>query len=327
MKPLISIVLPIYNVEKYLPICMDSLERQTYRNLEIIMVNDGSKDNCFNMCNMYGNKNPKVIVYHKENGGLSDARNYGIERAHGKYITFIDPDDYVDTDYVEYLYHLLVKYNTKLSICQHRIVYNNGKIKELGSLGNEIIGAKECINRMLYHDVIDTSAWAKLYSLELFKDIKYPKGKIFEDIATTYRLMMLCDNIACGYESKYSYVFHNNSIINSKFKLNKLNLIEMTDNMGRNVVNRFPELSDAVLRRRVYSRISTLNHMLKTNEYPEIRKRIVTFIKVYRCNILKDAKAPIRDKAALIILTISFRLYRMCWLKYQSHIMTIQRRN
>ena len=117
--PLISVVLPIYNIEAYLDRCMEAVLGQTYRNLEILMVDDGSPDGCPAMCDAYAAKDPRVIALHKENGGLSDARNYGIARARGEYITCIDPDDYVDADYVEYLYGLIDKYGTKMSICQH----------------------------------------------------------------------------------------------------------------------------------------------------------------------------------------------------------------
>ena len=111
--PLISVVLPIYNIESYLDRCMKAVLNQTYSNLEILMVDDGSPDNCPQICDRYAEQDSRVRALHKENGGLSDARNYGIARARGEYITCIDPDDYVDPDYVEYLYRLIDKYETK----------------------------------------------------------------------------------------------------------------------------------------------------------------------------------------------------------------------
>lgn len=320
-EPLISVVLPIYNISGYLDKCMASVLNQTYSNLEIIMVDDGSTDESPAICDSYKERDSRIVVYHKSNGGLSDARNYGIERANGLYITCIDPDDYVDLDYIEYLQMLVRKYNTKMSICQHRVHYDNGSLKENGTLGDEMIDNEKSIERMLYHDVIDTSAWAKLYHRELFLNVKYPKGKIFEDIATTYALMLQCDYIAVGYESKYNYIFHNNSIVNGEFKVNKLDLIEMTDNMGMAVLRKYPNLNEAVLRRRVYARISTLNQMLNVSGYDCERKEILSFIKSNRGKILNNKKAPKRDKFAIIILSISYRIYRCCWLTYQRKIM------
>ena len=106
-RPLISVVLPIYKIEQYLDRCMEAVLGQTYENLEILMVDDGSPDNCPALCNAYAQKDPRVKALHKENGGLSDARNYGIAHATGEYIACIDPDDYVDSDYIEYLYGLI----------------------------------------------------------------------------------------------------------------------------------------------------------------------------------------------------------------------------
>lgn len=320
-RPLISVILPIFNIEEYLPKCMESLKKQTYQNIEIVMVDDGSSENCAHLCDELAGKDKRAIVYHKPNGGLSDARNYGIERANGDYITCIDPDDYVDYDYIEYLYSLVCKYDSKMSICQHRVRYDNGSVKDYGADGDEAISTKKCLDRMLYHDVIDTSAWAKLYHKSLFEWIRYPKGKIFEDIGTTYALMLECDQIAVGYESKYNYIFHENSIVTGKFKPNKLDMLLMTDKMSVDVQNRFPDLSDAILRRRVYSRLSTLNQMLNTKECASEKKEIIKFIKSNRWKILKNKKAPKRDKIAICLLSVSYSLYRFCWLRYQARIM------
>ncbi|WP_321995068.1 glycosyltransferase family 2 protein [Clostridium butyricum] len=320
-EPLISVILPIYNIEKYLPTCMEALFNQTYKNLEFILIDDGSRKECSNLCDSYLDIDKRVVVYHKENGGLSDARNYGIKRSNGEYITCIDPDDYVDFDYVEYLFTVLNKYRCKMSICQHRIKYDNGSIKDNGRKQDEDIGTKLCIERMLYHDVIDTSAWGKLYHRSLFDKIEYPKGKLFEDIGTTYALMMKCEKIAVGYESKYNYIFHNNSIVNGEFKPNKLDMLEMTDKMATDVIDRYPELWKGVQRRQVYARFSTLNQMLNVVGYDKERQEILDYIKKYKKAIMFNSQNPKRDKIAFIILTFSYKLYRFCWLKYENYIM------
>ena len=322
MIPMISVILPVYNIQKYLPKCMDSLFRQTYTNLELILVDDGSTDQSGTICDNYKESDKRIKVIHKKNGGLSDARNAGIESAQGEFITCIDPDDYVDDDYISYLFELISKYNTKMSIAQHRVHYDNGTIKDMGSSGDEELDPERCLERLLYHDVIDTSAWGKLYHKSLFSDVKYPKGKLFEDIGTTYKLIMQCDRVAIGYESKYNYVFHNNSIVNGVFNIKKFDLLEMTDEMGKNVLKKYPTLKEAVLRRRVYARMSTLNQMLNAKGYEKERKDIIRFIKKYKNDILKNPKAPFRDKGALVLLTVSYRAYKFCWLHYQKKIMT-----
>ena len=114
--PLISVVLPVYNVENYLEKCLNSVVKQTYKNIEIIIVNDGSLDSSIDICNKYANKDSRIKVFTKPNGGLSDARNFGIKKSMGEFITFIDSDDYVTDDYVEYLYSLVEKYNCKMDL-------------------------------------------------------------------------------------------------------------------------------------------------------------------------------------------------------------------
>ena len=319
--PLISVVLPIYNIESYLDRCMTAVLGQTYRNLEILMVDDGSPDGCPEICDEYAQEDSRVIALHKENGGLSDARNYGIARAKGEYITCIDPDDFVDPDYVEYLYGLIVKYETKMSVCQHVTEYDNGSKKDNGSSGDELLDIETCLRRMLYHDVVDTSAWAKLYHRSLFDTVRYPKGKIFEDIGTTYALMLQCDTgIAVGYESKYHYMYHMNSIVNSSFSPRKFDMLEMTDKMAHDVIRACPSLKQAVLRRRVYARFSTLNQMLNAEGYDKERDQIIRFILHYKKRILKDPKAPRRDKIAIRLLAANYGLYKAFWTTYQAAI-------
>ncbi|RGR73077.1 glycosyltransferase family 2 protein [Holdemania filiformis] len=319
--PLISIILPLYNVENYLPKCMESLINQTYENIEIVMVDDGSDSVCAKLCDDYLQIDGRVKVFHKKNGGLSDARNYGIERASGEFIACIDPDDYVDLDYIEYLFKLIKKYNTKMSVCQHRICYSNGKVIELNLDGSEILCAEKALERMLYNDVIDTSAWAKLYHISLFDKIRYPKGKIFEDIGTTYLFMIQSEDIAIGYESKYNYVIRSNSIVNSNFNENKLQLLEMTDKMSADVVEKYPLLNRAVLRRMVYARFSTLNQMLDITTHKKEKKEIIKFVKSHSFDILSDKKAPTRDKVAVVILNVSYPLYKLIWSKYRKRKM------
>ncbi len=320
-EPLISVILPIYNVEKYLPKCMESLLAQTYYNLELIMVDDESGEVCATLCDEYASRDKRIKVYHKKNGGLSDARNYGISHSSGEYITCIDPDDYVDKDYVEYLYTLLKKYQCLMSICQHRVRYDNGTVRDYGAKGDEVISTEKCLERMLYHDVIDTSAWAKLYHRSLFQDVSYPVGKLFEDIGTTYRLMVQCNKIAVGYESKYNYIFHENSIVNSDFSPNKLDLIEMTDKMARDVLRIYPKLESATKRRQVYARFSTLNQMLDTTNYDAEKKEIISYIKENKSNVLKNPRTPKRDKVALLLISCGYRYYRFFWKEYRKVIM------
>ena len=318
-KPLISVILPVYNVEAYLESCVESLSAQTYENLELIVVDDGSGPVCAELCDALRERDGRITVYHKPNGGLSDARNFGIRRARGEYITCVDPDDYVDADYIACLYGLIERFGTAMSVCQHYVHLPNGSVQRLGSEGEACLDAETCLSRMLYHDVVDTSAWAKLYRRDLFEGVEYPVGKLFEDIGTTYRLMMRSGEIAVSWEPKYHYIIRPGSIITGAFNEKKLDLLEQTDRMAEEVTAAYPALADAALRRRVYARFSTLNQMLDL-EPSVTRDEIIRFIRCHEREILRDPKAPKRDKLAIRALSMGFPAYRMIWKAYQKTV-------
>ena len=311
---LISVIVPVYNVEAYIAKCLNSLLSQSYSEYEIITVDDGSTDSSGAICDDYSQKFERVVSLHKKNGGLSDARNYGLEHAKGGFIMFVDSDDYVDSDCLEYLYSLLKKYKTRLSMCQLRVVLENGRTIDHGVEGDELLTGKKCLERMLYHDMVDTTACAKLYDVSLFDDVRYPQGKQFEDIGTTYKFFLKCNDVAMGYASKYNYIFRSSSIVNCDFNPKKFDLLDMTDNMGAEVLKEYPDLSKAVMRRRVYSRFSTLNQMLCTDQFPDKKKELIRFINTNGALVIKDQLVPKRDKLAIILLRMSFGLYRFVWL-------------
>lgn len=317
-SPLISVILPIYNKQVYLPRCMESLLSQTYRNLELVLVDDGSCEECAQLCDRYVAADSRVRACHKKNGGISDARNCGLLQATGEYISYVDPDDDVDADYIEYLFDLIRKYETPMSVCQHRVIFESGRIKDYGTDGDERLSGKTCVERMLYHDVIDTSVWGKLYRRDLFDGITFPLGKQFEDMGTVYKLMLKSGQIAVGYASKYSYYMRRDSITNCTFNPHKLDLLEMTDRMAEEVVSLFPDLKDAALRRRVYARFSTLNQLLHTNE-EQLKAEQVRFIREHRMQVLKQKRAPKRDKAAILALSLGLKNYATLWSFYEKH--------
>lgn len=317
VNPLISVVIPIYNVENYLHKCVDSIINQTYTNLEIILVDDGSPDNCGKICDEYEKKDSRIKVIHKINGGLSDARNAGIDIANGKYISFIDSDDYVDQDYIEFLYNQILKYRTSISICSHRVLYDTGKVIEKQTSEFSVLDSKKVLERILYDEGIDLSAWAKLYDINLFKDIRYPKGRLYEDSATTYLLIDKCDKIAIASESKYNYMIRRNSITNNKFTTKKMDLIISTEEMANYIVKKYPDLKVAADRRVMYSYLSTLSQLANDKDsHLNEEKIIMTYIKENRYNVLKDKRAPRRDKLALLTTVGGYYTYKKFWAIY-----------
>lgn len=313
---LISIIIPAYGVEKYIEKCLDSVIEQTYKNLEIIVVDDGTKDRSGEIAEDYSRRDNRIVVFHKSNGGLSDARNYGIKHARGQYITCIDSDDYVDSDYVEYMYNIIQHYSARIAFCQHRVHFPSGNIKDYGNQGSELIKTEQCLERIMYDDILNTSAWAKLYEKDLFNTVEYPKGMLFEDIGTTYKLLLQCDTIAIGYESKYNYILRENSIVTGSFNEKKMDLLVMTDTMAKSVQSIYPDLSDALLRRRVYARFSTLNQVIGTKGYNKQKKEMIRFIKDNSKSILRNPKVPKRDKFAIYLLFLGYPVYQIVWRLY-----------
>lgn len=316
-KPLISVVVPIYKVEDYLCRCVDSIISQTYSNIEIILVDDGSPDNCPKICDDYKNKDSRIIVVHKENGGLSDARNAGIKVMNGKYVTFIDSDDYVEEDYVEFLYNLIEKYNVKMSICSYKAIYDTGSVLTQANGSEYTLTSSETLEKMLYHEDFNVSTWAKLYDASLFEKVEFPKGKIFEDALTTYKLVDQCDKIAVSLVSKYNYMIRNNSILTGSFSIQKLTLVDAYEEMGNYILKKYPNLSNAVIRSRVYAHISTLRQMV--NCKPKLKdkeKEFRKYILKYGKTVLHDRRACKRDKIAILLLFLGNNVFKYSWIMY-----------
>lgn len=241
---LISVVIPVYNVEKYLIECLDSIVQQTYKSLEIIIVDDGSTDGSSNICDLFAQKDERIRVVHKLNAGLSDARNVGIEIATGKYITFVDSDDYIELDMISYLYNLLRKENADMSVCQRKKVNENGDpiFDKLDITENLIKGNRNCMKEFFINPGLDTVAWGKLYLRSMFQDVRYPVGKYHEDVFTTHLLIAQCSNIAIGSEQKYCYRQRLSSISKSSFSIKHLETIEGNLERRDYIIRNYSEL-------------------------------------------------------------------------------------
>ena len=226
---------------------------------------------------------------------------------------FIDSDDYVTDTYVEYLYSLIEKYHTRMSLCTHTVVFEKGNNIIYGNGKDEVLTTEICLERMLYDDVINTSAWAKLYETEMVRKFPYPVGKLFEDIATTYKFFMECGTIACGYKSQYFYMLRSSSIVYQKFNMKKLELLEMTDIMAKDVLKEYPQLKTAIRRRQLYARFSTLNQFQNVNGYKNEKKELISYIRKNKDCVIKNSKAPKRDKLAVIALSFGYPVYKLCW--------------
>lgn len=224
MEDLVSIVVPIYNVQDYLVKCIDSIVNQTYDKLEIILVDDGSPDRCGEICDEYALKDKRIQVIHKKNGGLSDARNYGMAVATGKYITFIDSDDYIHKQYIEVLLTIAKDKQADIVVGDFQLFQNEEQYQDKNVGEEELSRALILSDKQLYDDKFIkqettrlTVAWGKLYERQLWDGIQYPVGKIHEDTFTTYKLMERAERVVYLKEPLYYWRENQNSITRGKF--------------------------------------------------------------------------------------------------------------
>ena len=241
-KPLISIIIPVYKVEKYLEKCIKSVLDQTYKNLQIILVDDGSPDNCGNICDDYARVDNRIEVIHKANGGLSDARNVGLKAARGEYIGFVDSDDYVSNEMFENMYNILVNNNADVSICNFYTVIDNKNIIKNVDNGIEIYNKLEILKEILLDKKIQSYAWNKLYKRELFKDIEYPVGKKYEDIGTTFYILEKCNKIVSSGRPEYYYVTRGDSIVNNNTEETVIDYISLISDRYDYIDKKYKEL-------------------------------------------------------------------------------------
>ena len=205
MRDLISVIIPVYKVEEYLCRCVDSVLAQTYTNMEIILVDDGSPDHCPAMCDEYARQDSRVKVIHQENEGLSGARNAGIDMAQGQWLAFVDSDDYLEADFLERLYQACVDTGSDMSVCRWEYVRGEA-IPEHGTGEIRVYTGREMLANLYIPDgAYFVVAWNKLYRKELFADIRYPLGRIHEDEATTYRIYDKVKKAAYVDRSLYGY--------------------------------------------------------------------------------------------------------------------------
>lgn len=312
----ISIIVPIYNIEEYVSRCIDSILKQTYSNLDIVLVDDGSTDNCSNICDEYAKKDNRIRVFHKENGGLSDARNFGIKYAKGKYISFIDGDDFVAEDFIYTLYQNLIKYNADISVCGYSI-YNNGIINKFEKNNQDYIielKPKYAIKYMLDNNfAFRHCTWNKLYKIELFKNISFPYKRIYEDVGTTYKLICKSKKVVYDSSSKYYYVKNYNSITNTHiFDKKELDRIEMSNQMCDYCVKKYNKdisLKHLLEKFRSCQYIYCLDIMIRNNKYDKSYVNITK--KILKKNILSIIKkGSIKEIFQCIILIINFNLYK-----------------
>lgn len=317
--PEISVIVPIYNVYSYLQKCVESVLVQSFRNFELLLIDDGSTDGSGDLADKLAAGDARVNVFHKTNGGLSEARNFGVKHAVGKYVTFIDSDDWIERSYLEFLFSILVENDADISTC-----YFNKCIGDKSYPWHQpsdevlVMDSKEALLSLLYQERINVSAPGKLYKIELTRSgIEYPVGRHYEDVDTTWRFIKESSKVAVGQQPLYNYVMRQGSIVHqvsdSIFDRSDLALdaYEGLDALGD------ADISMAAERYLVFHYLSVLRSIdLNDQDHLLRSKTLSETVKERSLRVLSDSRTPRRDRVALYALRFGLHFYRFAWNAY-----------
>lgn len=309
--PEISVIVPVYKVEPYIHKCVDSILAQTFTDYELILVDDGSPDICGNICDEYAQKDARIHVIHKENGGLSDARNAGMKIASGEYVIFIDSDDYIDADMLSYLYENLKKADADMATCGIYEVYAD-RIEKQEEEPDFVCSGEEAFRCILRGHTIRGEIWNKLIKRSCISDLEFPKGKLYEDIFYTVDMMQRIKKVAVGTKPKYYYLHRSDSITGKAYRPKLFDIIDGYTKNYQVVQRAFPKLEEEAECLWIWSRFIVLDKMLLEENYRSIDRfeELVTFIKQHFRRIMKNPYFQRNRKISAIVLLISIPLYR-----------------
>ena len=285
MNKLVSIIVPVYNVSTYLKECLDSLINQTYKNIEIILVDDGSTDDSFKICKSYADLDKRIKLFKKVNGGAASARNLALDKATGYYICFVDSDDYVELDYVHRLVEELEKNDADVAICSYSNLDKIKSTKYEYGIKEKIFTAEEYIENFLT-DWTSALMWNKIFKRELIGNIRFPVGHKIDDEFFTYQCIMKCKKIYFFNEFLYIYRLRQSSVMNDSNKemILKDRLQYLTERYD-NVITRYPKLKIKYLEN-LMDNFITIKRIFSTNKHN----------KIYKCYVRKYAKEILSSK-------------------------------
>lgn len=309
-QPLISVIVPIYNVEKYVGECVDSIINQTYKNLEIILVNDGSTDSSGKICDCYVEKDSRIKVIHRENGGLSEARNSGLDIAKGEYLTFVDSDDVIVSDCIEMLYNLLINKGADVSTGALTPFYDGEKLPTEVPLSAVKVfdNGVDAVKSMLFQrGYINNSPCSKLFKASLFKKYRYPKGLLYEDLATIPYVCLNAKKIATTTTPMYFYRKRSASILGD-FSLRRCDVLDVVDDLVRYMEQHYPLIVDAARSRKFSANMNILWLMSATGVKDDVVvARCWENIKALRLFSLVNPRVRMKNKIGAIISFVGMK--------------------
>lgn len=290
--PVISVIVPVYKVEQFIDRCVDSILSQTFSDFELFLVDDGSPDKCGEICDEYAKKDDRIIVIHKENGGLSDARNVAIDVAKGDYLIFIDSDDYVSDNHLESLYTALKETDSDMAVA-NITSFSDEKIDEefyKPTESRKVLSGKE-----VFSTIYQPCAQAKLYKRSLFDGIRYPVGRLYEDTFIYHDILARVNSLVLTGINTYYYLVRRDSIMHQEYKLAFTDIVDSIELR----IKKLEELGLQDLaddnREFIYSRVAVAYTNLDSS-VPENKRRLEEIMEIYRSEYPKLMKSTNNSK-------------------------------
>lgn len=311
--PLISVIVPVYKAEPYLDKCINSIRNQTYKNLEIILVDDGSPDRCGEMCDAYAKTDSRIRVFHKENGGQSSARNLGLDNMTGEYVGFVDSDDWIEPDMYRRLYDQMVETESQISICGIQMDYLDGRVAYMNVCYPEdkevrIYTMKEALREALDNTRITYSPCDKLYHKDIFLSLRMTEGKIYEDMEMIPKCVERAERVVYDPNPLYHYNLTNESTIRGEFKLGRFAEMDVALEKAKDYQIRYPELYDKAMARYIAICLSIVYMSAGVDSCRQRRKELISVLR----NCLPQAAVKAmrkQDRIKLMVLRLSPALF------------------
>lgn len=310
-KPKISVIVPVYNVSEYLARCVDSIVTQSFSDIEIILVNDGSTDNSGEICDSFSRTDNRIKVIHKQNGGLSDARNVGCKAAKGDFVAFIDSDDFVDREMLLKLYALAVESGADVAVCGICDCYKERKTPQFEENVTFVTNGINALKITLEGNKMPGSVCSKIIKRSVAQKISFRVGKTYEDAFYTPDLFLSVDTVAVTTESLYYYWHRSDSITTRPFSEKAMHVIEAYEYTLDSVKDKYPELIDVAKFRIYWSYFVVLDRILATENYRSLPqfKKVAGYLKNHWLSIVKTSYFTKARRISAIALKISLSLY------------------
>lgn len=310
MKELISIIIPVYNVEKYLEKCIQSITQQTYTNLEIILIDDGSSDSSGRICDEFAKNDSRIKVIHKTNEGVSKARNVGIDNATGQYIVFVDSDDYVAKNYISVLYEDLIENNADISICGTCDCFN-GEIVRYSIPYIQKVNSQEALRLLLDEKIFFCVVWAKLYKKELFEKYRFnEKTVIAEDLEIIYKIISDANYVFINTNEKmYYYQIRKDSATTEEFNSDWEKEIDISAQIIEFIEKKYPNILNYAIKRYIRVNQTLLRKLILNNTSKAKEKELLNNIKSIRRKY--NYKVNLKSRLAIFFMSNSITKFAL----------------